>query len=222
MNGALKASIMAAGMFVGLLSVIGSPALADSPGDPSWYINCAVHIPGPIYALSNAAPATQAKCNGTSGSINVFAFQLNYAGPTFTVGTSTNAQVFYASTATGTITGTWTLNDVTTSKVISSGSFGGSVVDATNTCSILNEFTPAGTANTGVVVTHGDDVRLTITYTASVGGGTVSICSGGLSPSSTDTQVGVDAAVPQFGVAAVIPAAFALLLVRLLARRSPK
>jgi hypothetical protein len=214
-GGALATSLLTVGLVLGMAS-LAAPVLADS--DPSWYINCAVHV-GPVYQLSNTAPVTQAKCAGTSGSTNVLAFQLNYAGPTFTVGSQSNGQIFFAATAAGTISGTWVLNDVSTGHTISSGSFTGSAVDTTGACSTLNEMTPPGTANAGQVVTHGDDMRLTISYSAT-GGGTFSICSGGSSPSSTDTQVGVSASVPEFGAAAALPAALALLLIRLRMRRS--
>jgi hypothetical protein len=213
------ASSLALGVMLGLLLMAATPVLADA--DPSWYINCGVQVLG-VYQLTNSAPAIQAMCKGTSGSVNVFAFQLNYAGGTFTVGSQTNAQIFFAATAAGTISGTWTLNDVSASHVISSGSFSGSAVDTKNSCSILNELTAPGTANSGQIVTHGDDMRMTISYTAT-GGGTFSICSGGASPSSTDTQVGVGAlGVPEFGAAAALPAALALLLLRLRTRNSAR
>ncbi len=210
-------SIVTVGVFLGLLSFVVTPVMADS--DPSWYINCAVKL-GPVYQLTNNAPVTQAKCTGTSGSINVFSFQLSYGGPTFTVGQSSNSQIFFAATAAGTVSGTWVLNDVSTGKTISSGSFSGSAVDTTGNCSTLNEMTQPGTPNTGQVVTHGDTMRMTISYTAT-GGGTFSLCSGGPSASGTDTQIGVTASVPEFGAAAVLPAALAFLFVRLITRKSP-
>ncbi len=206
-------------MIVGILPIVATPVSANS--DPSWYINCAVHI-GLLYQLTNNAPVTQAQCAGTSGSINVFSFQLSYGDPTFTVGASSNAQIFFAATAAGSISGTWVLNDVSTGKTISSGSFSGSATDTTGACSILNTLTAPGTANTGQVVTNGDTMRMTISYTAT-GGGTFSICSGGTSPSSTDTQVGVsDTPVPEFGLAALVPAALGFFLLSLRTRRSTK
>jgi hypothetical protein len=214
----LMASALAVGMMIGLLSMIATPVRADT--DPSWYINCAVVHLG-IYQLTNSAPLTQAMCKGTSGSENVFAFQLNYAGPTFTVGSQSNAQIFFAASAAGGISGTWTLNDISTGHTISSGSFSGAAVDTTNSCSLLNELTPSGTPNAGQLVTNGDDMRMTISYTAT-GGGVFSICSGGSSPSSTDTQIGVGAAVPEFGAAAALPAALGLLLLRLRTRNSTR
>lgn len=208
---ALLASTLTLGLTIGLLSMTATPVFASTGA--SWYVNCGVEVLG-IYQLTNTAPTTQAMCKGTSGSTNIFSFQLNYAGGTFTVGTQTNAQIFFAATAAGDISGTWTLRDVSTSQVISSGSFSGSAVDTTNSCSVLNTITASGTSNAGRVVTQGDDMRMTISYTAT-GGGTFSLCSGGSSPSSTDTQVGVTAAVPEFGATVALPAALAFLLLRL-------
>ncbi len=212
--------VMAALLLLALPSMTAAPALANTGSDPSWYINCDVHI-GPVYQLTNSPPSPQAECHGTTGTINVFSFQLSYGGPTFTVGSLSGAQIFFAATAAGTITGTWTLNDVSTGTAISTGSFSGAAVDTSGACSALNKLTQPGTPNTGKVVTTGDTMRMTISYTAT-GGGTFSICSGGASPSSTDTRVGVSAAVPEFGVAAALPAALALLLIRMRTRHSLK
>lgn len=214
----LTAPLISACALLGLLSIAAPAAVASS--GPSWYINCAVQHLG-IYQLTNSPPSTQAKCKGTSGSVNIFSFQLNYAGATFTVGSGTSAQIFFAATAAGAMSGTWVLKDMATSQTISSGSFSASASDTTGSCSTSNQVTASGTANSGKVVTNGDAMRMTISYTAT-GGGVFSLCSGGSSPSSTDTQVGVSAAVPEFGVGAVLPAALALLLLRLKLRPSAR
>ena len=214
----LLASTLTFGITIGLLSMAATPAVASS--DPSWFINCGVQHLG-IYQLSNSAPLTQAMCQGTSGNVNIFSVQLSYAGGPFTGGSLTGARIFFAATAAGGISGTWTLNDVSTSKTISSGSFAASATDTTGSCTPLNQVTSQGTANSGQIVTQGDTMRMTISYSAT-GGGVFSLCSGGSSPSSTNTQIGVSAAVPEFGAAAALPAALAFLLLRLKTRSSTR
>jgi hypothetical protein len=109
------------------------------------------------------------------------------------------------------ISGTYSLSDTTTGgNVIGSGTFSGAGAFAG--CDPRNTVLGSGTSVVGTHVTSTDTLKLTISFTAPPGG--AALCTGQTVGTNTSTSIAIPASAPEFAVAAILPVAIGLFLLK--------
>lgn len=199
---------MAASFLVlGLVGIMATPAHAAilPDGDPIWYLNCLV--PG-TPTLDQSNPFIISTCTAAA---TLTASGLS--GATFTVGTGSNMQISVNGGVAGgvSVSGSYSLTDTTTGgNTIGSGTFTGS--GNFPDCDARNTVLGFGTAGTGTHVAATDTLRLTISFSSPSGG--ASLCSGQTLTTNASTSVAIPASAPEFAVAAILPVAIGLFLLK--------